>query len=303
MRQELSILIPIFNHDVVPFVQQLHAQAVKADIDFEILLFDDRSEEVYQQKNAVLSALPHVKIYQLPSKAGRSVARNFLAAQARFNYFLYVDCDSEMVDGHYLERYLSCCTGTEVVVCGGTAYRDQKPERDRLLRWTYGVKNETLPAAIRNRHPNDSFQAFNFLISKELFMEIRFNELLKNYGHEDTLFHYELTQRGKRVLHIDNPLYHVGIDTNRVYLEKTRQGVENLKILMESPESQQLISHMRLVRYFRFFQKSRTVFLIFALYVLLQKILLRQLNGRHPNMVLFNFYKLGYLCRLKYIKL
>ena len=303
MQQQLSVLIPVYNHDVVSLVQGLHHQLSKSDAEFEILLIDDQSLPEFQENNSILNALPQVKMYKLPSKAGRSVARNFLAAQARFDYCLFVDCDSEIVDDLFIERYLSFCNGEEVVVCGGTAYHDSLPQSDRLLRWTYGVKNEVHSAELRNKRPCYYFQAFNFLIKRTLFLKIRFNELLKNYGHEDTLFRYELNQRHVKVIHIDNPLYHIGIDTNSEYLKKTRQGVENLKLLMESPESQALISHMRLLRYYQVFNKTRTVFVVFGVFLLFRKAVLHNLNGKRPNMSLFNFYKLGYLCSLKYNKI
>lgn len=303
MSRQLSVLIPVFNQEVVSLVQALLHQISLSGAEFEILLMDDQSDEEYKRQNAMLESIPHVKTYRLPSKAGRSVARNFLAAQAKYDYCLFIDCDSEIADDRFIERYLDYCNGEDVVVCGGTCYHEKQPETDRLLRWTYGVKNEVKPASIRNKRPNYYFQAFNFLIRRELFLQIRFNELLKNYGHEDTLFRFELSQRNINVIHIDNPLYHIGIDTNKEYLQKTGQGVENLKILMESPDSKELISHMRLLRYYRIFKQTRTVFVVFAVYFLLRGWILRNLNSGHPNMALFNFYKLGYLCSLKYNKI
>ena len=136
------------------------------------------------------------------------------------------------------------------MVCGGTSYRPNPPERDCLLRWTYGMRCEIRSAAERNKQPNAQFSTFNFLIQKELFSEIRFNELLRNYGHEDTLFGFELRKKGITITHIDNPLYHVGIDTNKVYLEKTREGVENLKILIEQYEDKEaLVKDIRVIRH------------------------------------------------------
>ncbi|MBO7464901.1 MAG: glycosyltransferase [Bacteroidales bacterium] len=285
-------------------VKELYRQAEEAGIGFEILLFDDQSDAEYREKNSILETLPHVRMYSLPSKAGRSVARNFLAAQATCPYCLFIDCDSEMVDDKYIRRYLPYCNGERVVVCGGTSYRPDPPARDSLLRWTYGVRCEIRSAAERNRNPNAQFSAFNSLMQKSLFLEIRFNELLKNYGHEDTLFGFELRKKGITITHIDNPLYHVGIDTNKVYLEKTRQGVENLKLLMEQYDDRDALVHdVRLLRYYSLLAKYRLDILFFGFFYVFKRLILMNLNGRHPNMALFNLYKLGYLCGLKYVKL
>ena len=301
---QLSILIPLYNHNAVAFVKELYRQSAEAGILFEILILDDQSDAEYKAENAVLQTLPNVKVFNLPSKVGRSVARNFLASQARYDYCLFLDCDSEMVDDRYISRYLPYCQGENVVVCGGTAYRPDPPDSQCLLRWTYGQRCEVRSAAERNKKPNTSFSAFNFLIPKALFSEIRFNELLRNYGHEDTLFGFELRKKGITVIHIDNPLYHVGIDTNKVYLEKTRQGVENLKLLTEQYDDREsLLRDIRLLRYYRFFTRMHVNFLYFGLFYISKRLLLRNLNGRHPSMLLFNLYKLGYLCSLKYVKL
>jgi hypothetical protein len=68
----------------------------------------------------------------------------------------------------------------------------------------------------------------NFLIPKTVFQDIRFEERIRHYGHEDTLFGMELQRRGISVLHLDNPLEHIGLETAEVFLQKTVQAVQNL---------------------------------------------------------------------------
>lgn len=299
----LSILIPIYNYNAVDLIQKLHQQAVKADISFEILLLLNGSDAASINLHRKLEKLEGVKILQLPTMAARSVARNFLAGQAKEDYLLFLDCDSEPIDDLFIERYIPYCKEKDVIVCGGTAYKKQKPPAKSYLRWAYGVKTEEKSAAVRNEKPNAKFSTFNFLIAKELFMAIRFNELLKNYGHEDTIFGLELKKHGKTILHIDNPLYHNGIDTNKVYLQKTRQGVVNLKILLDKyPDHQELIDNIRLLRYYNFLEKTHTIIIHFAWYSSARHLMLLNFYSKYPSLTLFNLYKLGYLCSLKYRK-
>ncbi|MDR1792968.1 MAG: glycosyltransferase family 2 protein [Bacteroidales bacterium] len=296
----LSVLIPIYNYNAVQLVENLHQQAVDAKIEFEILLLDDLSENTEcRWNNLELRTLKHVTLFELPTKAGRAVARNFLAGQAKYDYLLFLDCDSQVVDNQFINRYLECCKGQNVIVCGGTAYKSQKPERDSYLRWKYGIRVEEKSAAVRNKNPNARFSTFNFLISKDLFRSILFNEMLKNYGHEDTVFGLELKERGYKVTYIDNPLYHTGIDKNEIYLKKTREGVENLKILLSQfPQKEILTKEIRLLRYYQILKKTHTVYLFYKLYSLFKVLMLRNFNSEHPNLFLFNLYKLGYLCSL-----
>ncbi|MBP5412748.1 MAG: glycosyltransferase family 2 protein [Bacteroidales bacterium] len=300
----LSILIPIYNYDARELVRSLHNQATEANIEFEILLLDDASENTdLRTNNQVLKNIPNVTLLELPTKAGRSVARNFLAGQAKYPYLLFLDCDSEPVDNQYIQRYIPFCNKEDIVVCGGTAYKKEKPPRNCYLRWVYGTKCETTKATERNLRPNSRFSTFNFLISKNLFWSIRFNELLKNYGHEDTLFGLELKKRNIPITHIDNPLYHLGIDTNEEYLQKTRQGVENLKILLDQyPDKQMLIDNIRLLKYYHKLEITHTLFLAAFFFFIFKSSMESNFKGRHPSLVLFNLYKISYLSSLNFRK-
>jgi glycosyltransferase involved in cell wall biosynthesis len=299
----LSILIPVYNYNAVSLVQQLYNQSVGAEIPFEILLLDDNSDNTCKRENVALKDLPHTKLFELPTKVGRAIARNYLAGQAKYDYLLFLDCDSEPVDNEFIARYLPYCKGKSIVVCGGTAYKPQKPQSDSYLRWIYGMHCETKSAEQRAKTPNSKFSTFNFLIARELFLSIRFNELLRNYGHEDTLFGLELQKRNYTIMHIDNPLYHTGIDTNSVYLEKTRQGVENLKIILEQyTDNEKLIQNIRLLKYYMFLEKYHITSLFLFIFRLCKKWMLANFNSKQPNLALFNLYKLGYLCNLKYQK-
>ena len=40
--------------------------------------------------------------------------------------------------------------------------------------------------------------------------------------------HIELIEKGYQIIQTDNPVYHLGLDINEIFLEKTRKAVENL---------------------------------------------------------------------------
>jgi GT2 family glycosyltransferase len=117
----LSILIPTYYYNATHLVQDLHQQAVETGIDFEILLLINGSDTQSLEFHRNLETLKGVKLLELPTMAARSVARNFLAGQAKYDYLLFIDCDSEVVDKFFIERYLAYCEEENKVVCGGTA--------------------------------------------------------------------------------------------------------------------------------------------------------------------------------------
>ena len=139
----LSILIPIYNYDTRQLVQTLHKQALTAGITYEILLLDDASDnENVCHINQQLKNLPSVTLFELPTTAGRAVARNFLAGQAKYKHLLFLDCDTEIVDDNYINRYIPYCKQKDIVVCGGVADKKEQPDKNSILRWEYGKYEE-----------------------------------------------------------------------------------------------------------------------------------------------------------------
>lgn len=102
----LSILIPIFNFDVRPLVSDLHGQCEAAGIGYEILCFDDGSTPEFKQKNKEIWKRPNVIYREMPKNLGRSAIRNALGKAARFEYLLFMDCDSRVVSPDFIQKYL-----------------------------------------------------------------------------------------------------------------------------------------------------------------------------------------------------
>jgi glycosyltransferase involved in cell wall biosynthesis len=290
----ITICIPIYNCDVGALVNELIEQAQTLDVEYELLLIDDASETFYIDLNASLSALTNVRYIQLETNIGRSAIRNMLAREATYRYLIFMDCDARCISPHYLKNYLNICT-PDVVCYGGKANLPVCPSQDRYLRWFYSVKREQTPAAVRSLTPNRSFITFNFLIDKELFDAVKFDETLTGYGHEDTLFGIRLSKHGIIVRHIDNQLMYCKLDTAEAFIRKTEQGIRNLLIISD----RDFVSEVKLLRAASRLHKLRLTGVIALLFKLLRKYFLRNLTGTRPSLAFFDFYKLGYLCSVK----
>ncbi len=295
----ISILIPIFNFNISGLVNELYRQAKAAGIEFEIILLDDASIDSFKEINSKLSELKNVRYIEEDDNLGRSKIRNKLADLASYPYLLYMDCDSKIPTPHYLKNYLNLCIGDNVI-CGGRIYESAKPAScDLLLRWKQGKSREEFSAEVRNKTPNKSFMTNNFVISKKLFNQIRFSEEIEGYGHEDTLFGYELTKNNISIVHIDNPLVHIGLETNTTFLEKTKESIRNLNsILSQNGYENLLVKTIKLLAYYKFFRSFRLDRFVYFLYGVLGKRMEKNLLGPNPNLMIFDFYKLGYLCEI-----
>ncbi|MCR9101183.1 MAG: glycosyltransferase family 2 protein [bacterium] len=288
----LSILIPVYNHDVRPLVEALRQQADALEWDVEILCWDDASLPEFQSINAPLGQLPGVTYRLMPENLGRSRIRNRLAEAAQYGYLLFMDGDSEVARADYLELYRLRCT-PERLLYGGRIYQPAPPEAAELrFHWHYGSSREVQRAEERQKQPYHSFMTNNFLIPKALFAPIQFDERLLQYGHEDTLFGLELRRRGIPILHLDNPLIHAGLEPAGVFLRKSEQAIENLAFLYQEGSLQET----RLLRAYERLDGWKAAGI--ASYLLRQALpMLKRhlLNANTPNLRAFDLYKLGVL--------
>jgi hypothetical protein len=292
----LSILIPVYNYNSLQLVRNLNDQGLKAKIPYEILVMDDGSTTLYQD-NEKINELPNCSYTSLPINIGRAAIRNRLANVAHFNHLLFIDCDASVCSNQFIQNYIPYLNKNQVV-CGGCNYDKQLIDRRYSLRWIYGKKREERVASKKNRSSYNSFTTFNFLISKEVFMAIRFNEQIKNYGHEDTLFGHNLRTKNNFYIHIDNPLKHSGLDENKLFLTKTEESIRTLFSLYQSKEYPFLATDSNLLALYQFILKKRLLLPTRILFRLTHRIIYLQLTSSHPLLVLFDFYKLGYLCKI-----
>jgi glycosyltransferase involved in cell wall biosynthesis len=293
----LSICIPTYNYDVRPLVNSLHLQAQMLSVPFEILIADDASpNHLIKQQNRELGHLAGVRIVELEQNEGRSRIRNRLAEMAQFEWLLFLDCDTMPCNELFVKRYVEARLKWPVVV-GGIAYRSHLDDETHRLRWTYGHQRESKPANQRSAQPYQSFMTGNFMISKELLNELKFDESITRYGHEDTLMGLQLKKRDVAIGHIDNPAFHDGLESNEVFLDKTRAGIENLVELVRThPLRDELVAEIRLLRMYAFLKRMHLLWMVRWFFAVLKSPVEQHLRvGTKPNMRLFDFYKLGYL--------
>jgi glycosyltransferase involved in cell wall biosynthesis len=295
----LSICIPVYNFDVRALVEDLHEQAVRCNIPFEIVLMDDASDASYVAHLQETAVFPHVRVIALNENIGRSKIRNALVKEAQYPYLIFMDCDSATASDDYISQYLPLCQ-PNAVVYGGRRYEQKKPSDATLLHWKYGVKREALPASERQKHPNYSFCTNNFLIDKAIFNTITFNEQLEGYGHEDTFFGLELLGHHIPITHIDNPLIHLGLETADIFLKKTENGIINLhKVeLLLQEKYPDYVGHSKLMRTKISLQRGHLHHLTGRFLKSFKPLLKQNLLKKRPSLFIFDLYKLEYLLNL-----
>ena len=295
----ISILIPVYNYDIIDLVQNIHKQINKISEKAEIIVVDDASNIDFPENKAI-EKFDSVKYIKLTENYGRAKVRNYLASLAQNEYLLFIDCDAKVINIDFIKDYIRCIKEGQVLVCGGLVYGDDKPQDQNLyLRWYYGMKREYKKKEIRKSNPYNSFSSFNFLIKKDIFLSIKFNENISGYGHEDTLLGIDLKKLNIPLMHIDNHLLHDGLEDTESFLKKTRQSVENLKYLIENYENKQLLkAQIKLVKYIEKVRKYRSAWFMKFVYYLLNKIFCKNLLSKYPSLFIFDLYKICYFFSL-----
>jgi len=288
----ISVLIPIYNFDVRALVVRLQHQAEQSLIPFEIICLDDHSDLHFKELNSEIEGLKNVKFIRLIKNIGRSAIRNRLAELANYEYLLFMDCDSMPETDVFIFNY-AAFLAPDTVLYGGRTYSPEKPfNKDLFFHWLYGSTREVKSAEERSENPYSSFMSNNFVIPKKIMLEIGFDESLKQYGHEDTVFGLELKKRSVHIHHLNNPLRHTGLETASVFLRKSEQAIENLLMLMQKHELQ---SEIKLLRYFVKTQKWGLHTFIYLWFYFFSSFLKARLLGENPNLRTFDLYKLGYM--------
>ncbi len=295
----LSILLPVYNLSAEPLATPLLEQARLLSIPFEILILDDASPDQRTViENEKVAENPEVTFLRNETNLGRAYTRNRLADAAQYPYLLFIDGDAGVKSSDYLKHYVQHARNCHpdiadpFVTMGGVAYHETPPEKAYRLRWHYGINREQKSAAQRSLHPYRSFTPFNMLVSKTVFNICRFDESFKTYGFEDVFFGEQLRRNAIPVEHIDNGIYHEGLDRNEVFLSKTETAIANLAMLLNNGKaSPDFIRENRLLHTFlklSDWHLSKPA----ALFLNINRRTLKKLVLQHYNIRALDLYKL-----------
>lgn len=292
----LSILIPTYNYNVYPLAQNLQKRALISGLIFELICMDDGSHSNKNLSNEKINELPNCLFIENKTNQGRTATRQELAKKSQYDWLLFLDADVMPKYDAFLTQYMSFIDGSYSAIFGGIAYNETSYKPENALRYTYGKEREVKDAEKRNKNPYKVVCSANFLIKKSIFIKINALNLQHAYGL-DYLFGTELQSKLISIFHINNEVYHLGIDTNRDYLNKTKQALQTLYTLNETNQIKSseisllnAYSSLKFVGLHQFFG--------YILNLLNKPIERYLLKSKSPNLFIFDIYRLGYFCRI-----
>lgn len=294
----LSILIPVYNFDILPLVKKLDEQLKKVDFLYEIICLDDASSNMKIQKGNLRVTNYKNFIYEINNlNLGRSKSRNLLVEKAKYNKLIFLDCDVIPVNIDFIKNYYNSLNESHVVF-GGLKYPELNENLKASLHYKYGFFREVKSYSLRKNRFGNNFSTASFAINKDVLEEVRFDESITTYGFEDLVFVKELIKKDYEILQIDNPVIHLGIQNdNSEFISKEQESLGTLmrlykKGILKKEDVVLLKSYLRikalgLTSFYNFFYKR------------FKTLLLKNLKSENPSLFFFDLYRLGYFTNLK----
>lgn len=293
----LSILIPTYNYNAFSLVQELLGQATEAGIIFEIIVLDDGSTDVLSlTENSKINEFEYCRFEKNAANFGRTKTRNILAESSQYEWCLFLDADVIPVETNFIRSYIPYLNDKYDVIIGGYQYGNTLPEYSKILRYKYGKCREEKPADIRNQDPYSSIFSGNILIKKDIFITYNYS-LTGNFYGLDIYFSYQLFIHKIAVKHIDNGIYHLGLENNTLFFEKSLTSLDSrIRLLADKPQIEKVNS---LLKYYNFLKKAKLNYLFDLFFKITEPLLKRLILSKNPNLVCFDLYRLGYICSIK----
>jgi len=294
----LSICIPVYNTDIRPLATELHRQSQSFSSEVELLFIDDDSDFTFKEKNRSVGTFCDYQ--ELPQNIGRSKIRNAFLPFVKGKYILFLDGDSVVFRDDFIEKYLIFLKEHKPnLIVGGREEVSERPARNYLLRWRYSQSRESKSLEERQKDTKSGFKSNNFIVKKTIFEINPFDESLQHYGHEDTLFGYQLRKKGVECLHIDNPILNSDLVENEAFLHKTKEAISNLVRIAIKLNDHQFIEEQKLLFWEKRISRNKIFLKTFQLFgKITQPLITSLLRKGYFQLWMFDLYRLTELERL-----
>lgn len=291
----LSILIPVYNYEIVTLVNEIHKQATKSKIIFEIICLDDCSNENIIKTNKTIDNLSNTKYVLSKQNHGIAVTRQLLVNKAKYEWIILIDADVKLKNGFFISNYLEALKSEHEVFFGGICYEDTPPHSKNILRWKYGKKYEEVSAKARNKKPYKITSAANILIKKSIYNRFYLDNIGNLYGM-DIFFGPQLKSNKTPILHLENSIYHLGLENSNKYLNKIDSAIRTLISLKY--DNKITIHENDLLKTFLWSKKIHLNYIFSFIYKHFNLQLKKNLLSSNPNMILLQLYKITFMCFL-----
>ncbi|MGM5470669.1 glycosyltransferase [Flavobacteriaceae bacterium LMO-SS05] len=291
----ISVLIPVYNYPVFELVKAIHRQLLQSKLPFEIICLEDGSDKHFIESNKTLNTFSNTRLLISRTNKGRELSRQQLAENSTYETLLFLDADTLPVHQNFISIYSEYFNSEYQAIFGGIIYRPEKPKTEYVLRWAYGKAHEQIDAKKRNQNRYNTITSANFLIDKQVFLKYNSNIVSSDYGF-DAYFSSLLKRDRVIIKHIDNAVFHLGIEKSKTYLNKKEEAARTLLMLYNQNKITK--DDNNLLALFVALKRFKLGHLFSFFYKVFGSQLKKQLLGKHPYIPLLQLYRILYLCHV-----
>jgi len=239
-RPAVSVLIPFLRDDPSDLLQLLDEEAGAVDRAVEIVVMDDGTNDpdltVRLQARIRGMALP-ARLISLAKNEGRSKGRNRLAGAARGGSLLFLDSDMRPDHRRFLWTWADLVAREDPAVAFGGFSLLQAPTDARFsVHRAMATRGECVPYGERAKTPEKYVYTSNLLVRRDVFEAEAFDADFTGWGWEDVEWAMRVSRRF-RVVHVDNPATHMGLDTVEALAGKYEQSAGNFaRVVARHPD-------------------------------------------------------------------
>ena len=239
-RPAVSVLIPFLRDDPSDLLALLDEEAASVDGAVEIVVLDDGTRDAALTDRLThrirAMALP-VRLITLPANEGRSIGRNRLASTARGGSLLFLDSDMRPDHRRFLRDWADLAAREDPAVAFGGFSLLQAPTDARFaVHRAMAAKSECVPYMERAKQPEKYVYTSNLLVRRDVFEAEAFDSAFTGWGWEDVEWAMRVSRRF-RVVHLDNPATHMGLDTAEALAAKYEQSAPNFaRVVARHPD-------------------------------------------------------------------
>lgn len=236
----LSVLIPFYRDDPCDLLRDLSDEAGAVGRSVEVVVLSDGGgdRDLVERVETAIRAMPlPARLIDLKINAGRSQGRNRLAAAARGGSFLFLDSDMRPDHRRFLQVWTDLVAREDPAVAFGGFSLLQAPDEPQFaVHRALAARSECVPYQDRARQPEKYVYTSNLLVRRDVFEAEAFDPTFTGWGWEDVEWAMRVSRRF-RVVHLDNPATHMGLDTADALATKYEQSAPNFaRVVARHPD-------------------------------------------------------------------
>lgn len=239
-RPALSVLMPFLRDDPTELLALLDEEAASVDGAVEVVVLDDGTNDAdltARLTDKIKAMRLPARLITLPANEGRSRGRNRLASAARGGSLLFLDSDMKPDHRRFLRDWTDLVAREDPAVAFGGFSLLQAPDEARFaVHRAMATRSDCVPYTERARQPEKYVYTSNLLVRRDVFEAEAFDPGFTGWGWEDVEWAMRVSRRF-RVVHLDNPATHMGLDTVEALAAKYEQSAPNFaRVVARHPD-------------------------------------------------------------------